>query len=107
MKRPFTKKELQAQLERQVKAYLEHGGNIEQIQRGESGLDHAKPWINPFTNSEQESKKTRTPVPEIVAAIDARKTKSVSQAPKNTKHPRKKWILDDFGEPVRWVWSDQ
>jgi len=105
MKPVRSKKDAQADLERQVAAYLSHGGNISQVDRGISGLDHDKPWINPFKNSESEKAQERTPVPDVVAAIDARKHPAKKLAAKRQRQT-KKWIYDDFGEPVRWVWSD-
>jgi hypothetical protein len=105
MKPARTKKDIQADLERQVQAYLSHGGNIDQVERGQSGLNHEKPWINPFKSTESEKSPSRTPVPDVVAAIDARKNAKKKPPPKR-RRPEKVWILDDFGEPVRWVWSD-
>ncbi|MDX1341682.1 hypothetical protein [Reinekea sp. G2M2-21] len=106
MKPVRTKKDLQADLQAQVEAFLSHGGNIRQVERGQSGLSHEKPWINPFKSGETEKAASRTPLPDVVAAIDARKQSKKKPTPKRRK-PEKIWILDDFGEPVRWVWSDQ
>lgn len=106
MKHVPSKKELQAELDKQVRDFVEHGGNIDQVERGQTGLDREKPWVNPFKSTEGEKSQSRTPVPEVVAAIDARKSAPKKPKPKHRK-PSKKWILDDFGEPVRWVWSDQ
>ena len=105
MKPVRSKKELHADLEKQVQAFLEHGGEIDVVERGKSGLPHEKPWINPFKSGDSEQAQTRTPIPEVVAAIEARKRAKKKPAPKIRK-PEKQWILDDFGEPVRWVWKD-
>lgn len=107
MKPPRTKKDIQAELEKEVEAYLNCGGNIQQVERGESGLDHNKPWINPFQSGESEKPATRTPVPDVVAAIDARKNAKKTKTTPKRRKPEKVWIYDDFGEPVRWVWADQ
>jgi len=105
MKVVRTKKDIQADLEAQIQAYLTHGGNIKEVERGKSGLSHEKPWINPFKTGESEKAPSRTPIPDVVAAIDARKQAKKKPVHKRRK-PEKVWILDDFGEPVRWVWSD-
>lgn len=106
MKSVLSKKDIQADLEEQVRDYLRHGGNINEVERGKSGLNHDKPWINPFKSGDSEKPQSRTPVPDVVAAIDARKQSKKRPVGKRNR-PEKKWILDDFGEPVRWVWADQ
>lgn len=106
MKPIRSKKDIQSELEQQVQAFVANGGNISQIERGQSGFSHEKPWINPFKSGESEKSQSRTPVPDVVAAIDARKGPKKVKPKRNAK-PTKKWILDDFGEPVRWVWSDE
>lgn len=105
MKRPIDKKDIRRDLESQVDAFLREGGQIKPIERGETGLDRNKPWSNPFQSGQShEPPKERTPVPEVVAAIESRKHKE-NRKVKN-KGPRKVWIYDDFGEPVRWVWKE-
>lgn len=106
MKPIRTKQDLQSELDEQVRAFIEEGGNINQVERGKSGFSADKPWINPFQKTDSEKPATRTPVPEVVAAIDARKGPKKPKPAKRSK-PEKKWILDDFGEPVRWVWADE
>lgn len=107
MKRPPSKKDIRHDLEDQVEAFLREGGEIEWVDRGRSGLEANKPWSNPFHASpSDEPKSSRTPVPEVVAAIDSRKQKKPPQTTRNQRRPRKQWIYDDFGEPVRWVWKE-
>lgn len=106
MKPPRSKRDIQSDLENQIAQYLQSGGDIKEVERGESGLDHAKPWINPFKSGDTPTgPEPRTPVPDVVAAIDARKQPQ-KDAQNHRKRPHKKWIYDDFGEPIRWVWSD-
>lgn len=105
MKRAQTKKEIQMALEAQIKAYLSCGGDIKQVNRGESGLSHDKPWINPFKSKSTEPIQTRTPLQDVVASIDARKSAN-KKTSTHRQRKVKKWIMDDFGEPLRWVWSD-
>ncbi len=105
MKRPPTKKDIRQDLERQVQDYLREGGEITSVAQGTTGLDNRRPWSHPFqAGSGSEPRQERTPVPEVVAAIEARKHKHRPE-PKR-RRPRKQWIYDDFGEPVRWVWKD-
>jgi hypothetical protein len=43
----------------------------------------------------------------VVSALDSRKKKKTPSKPiKASKRPKKKLIYDDFGEPVREVWTD-
>jgi hypothetical protein len=105
VKRPVNKKDIRKDLETEVEAFLRQGGEIKPIERGETGLDRNKPWSNPFQSGQsQEGPKERTPVPEVLAAIDARKHKEIKKA--KNRGPTKVWIYDDFGEPVRWVWKE-
>ena len=56
-----------------------------------------------------EPKSQRTLVPEVVAAIEARRQKKFSRKPARKgriAQPRRKVIYDDFGEPLRRVWVD-
>lgn len=105
VKRPIDKKDIRRDLESQVDAFLREGGQIKPIERGETGLDRNKPWSNPFQSGQsQEPPRERTPVPEVVAAIESRKHKESRKV--KSKGPKKVWIYDDFGEPVRWVWKE-
>ena len=55
-------------------------------------------------------KSPRTPVPEVVAAIEARRLAKKSRAPQRQRrlpHPRRKVIYDDFGEPLRRIWQEE
>jgi len=105
VKKPVNKKDVRKDLESQVDAFLREGGAIEPIERGETGLDRNKPWSNLFQSGQnQEPPKERTPIPEVMAAIDSRKHKEVKKA--KSRGPQKVWIYDDFGEPVRWVWKE-
>lgn len=106
MKQTPTKKDIRQDLQQQVDAFLREGGEIEWVDRGRTGLERNKPWHNPFHAApSDEPKSTRTPVPDVVAAIESRKQKKPVPAPK-ARRPRKEWIYDDFGEPVRWVWKE-
>jgi len=110
MKKLVSKAEVRQQLEQQVKSYLEHGGNVQSVPRGTTGRD---PQARPTYLSGglfNEPRGTRTPVPEVVAAIEERRSQMIKRSPvkKRSRLParRRKVIYDDFGEPLRHVWVD-
>jgi len=105
IKRP-TKAELRDQLNRHVEAFLEHGGEIKEVQQGASGLVDGK--FDTRRHSYNQPPQPRTPVPEVVAAIDGRKQskRSKSSATSRRRQPRYKTIYDDFGEPLRRIRVD-
>ncbi|ACE83142.1 hypothetical protein [Cellvibrio japonicus] len=103
MKPTKTRRELHNELEEQVREYLRTGGKVNEVPRGLSGRPYAQsPLISIFEGTSHED---RTPVPEVVAAIEARKK---PQAPARQRKPRphKRVILDDFGQPLRWEWVE-
>lgn len=98
-----TRRQLHQELEAQIREYLDNGGSVNEVPRGLSGrVDANGPLVALF---EGESSEDRTPVPEVVAAIEARKKPASSLRPKKPR-PRKKVILDDFGQPLRWEWVE-
>ena len=101
MKRPPNKADIRAELERQLADYRSSGGAINEIPRGVSGrYDNQNPFSQlPDLPRPQE----RTPVNDVVQALDARKHPNKS---KPGKRPKKKLLRDDFGEPLRWVWEE-
>ncbi|WP_044619762.1 hypothetical protein [Gynuella sunshinyii] len=101
-KRP-TKKELREHLEQEVEKFLSQGGEVKNIENGKSGDNVLNPWSIPlqFNGTREE----RHPVGDLLKKIDARKRKSPPPPQKSRHKPRKHWIYDDFGEPVRWVWK--
>lgn len=89
--------------------FLKGGGLVTEIPQGISGREPGDPAL--FLNRQlfAEPKSTRTPVPEVVAAIEARRLEKYSRKPQRQRrlpHPRRKIIYDDFGEPLRRVWSE-
>lgn len=102
MKPTKTRREMHQELEQQITDYLQSGGQVQEVPRGLSGrADATGPLVNIFDGSSHED---RTPLPEVVAAIEARK-KPGSDKP-HKKRPRKRVILDDFGQPLRWEWVE-
>ncbi len=102
MKPTKTRREMHQELEQQVTNYLSAGGQVLEVARGISGRADAQgPLVSIFDGQGHED---RTPLPEVVAAIEARKK---PQASKHSKpRPRKRIILDDFGQPLRWEWAE-
>jgi len=110
LKKPVTKEDVRAALEQETARFLQRGGAVENVPRGVSGKDPGDPPI--FLNRRLfvEPPAPRTPVPEVVAAIEARRrlpprrnqTRKRSRLPQ----PRRKIIYDDFCEPLRKVWVD-
>lgn len=99
-----TRRQLHQELEQQVQDFLNKGGHVNEVPRGLSGrLDTNGPLISIFDGNGQED---RTPLPEVVAAIEARKKPQLAQKLKKPR-PRKKVILDDFGQPLRWEWVEE
>ncbi|CAK9051888.1 Autoinducer 2 sensor kinase/phosphatase LuxQ, partial [Durusdinium trenchii] len=100
-------KDLQRQrLKRQTDEYLARGGRIRQIDAGTSGEPDNSPRRR--TMVFEGTRTPRTYVPEVVAAIEARRKlkRQARPARRLEKRPRKKMIYDDFGEPLRWEWTD-
>ncbi len=111
LKKPVSKAEIRAQLERETKRFLEGGGEVDRIPRGISGKDPGEPPL--FLNRRLfvEPRTQRTLVPEVVAAIEARRKEKFKRSPQRKRsrlpQPRRKVIYDDFGEPLRKVWVDE
>ncbi|NVK43099.1 MAG: hypothetical protein HWE39_17780 [Oceanospirillaceae bacterium] len=106
IKRP-SKSEQHRELERLTAEYLNKGGKITQVEQGETGLVNGAFGKQMFTLSEP--KQSRTAVPEVLAAIDARRKAKSARAEAGTRRrrPKKQVIYDDFGEPLRVVWVDK
>ena len=100
-----TKSQLRRQLQQQVDNYLKQGGEIQQIPRGISGRENSHESLpTVFFN---QPKAERTPVPEVLAALDARRQKKPSPQKTSRCQPKETLIYDDFGEPIRRVWQDK
>jgi hypothetical protein len=104
MKPTKTRRQLQGELEQQIQDFLTQGGAVNEVPRGISGRPYGNgPLISIFDGNSQDN---RTPLPEVVAAIEARKKPHVNLKPYKPR-PRKKVILDDFGQPLRWEWVEE
>lgn len=111
MKKPVSKSDIRAELERQTERFLKRGGEVENVPRGLSGKDPGEAPM--FLNRRLfvEPRTSRTLVPEVVAAIEARRQERFKRKPERKRSrlpkPRRKIIYDDFGEPLRKVWVDE
>ena len=111
MKKPPSKTDLRARLARQTAAFLSSGGTVTELGQGESAYDKTDvPPAAPLFEARPASNATRTPLTEVIAALEARraakrsKTKVVRRkAPKR----RKQVVYDDFGEPLRVTWMEE
>lgn len=107
MKRPPDKSDLRRELEAATKQYLRGGGHVTEVPQGRSAYhDNVPP---PYLTDRvfTKPKQSRTPVPEVVAAIEARRGNKKTAVKRRTKKPQSKVLYDDFGEPLRHVWVDE
>ena len=111
MKKTVSKADIRHELLTETERFLAQGGQVETIAQGISGKDPGDPPV--FLNRRlfMEPKAQRTPVPEVVAAIEARRKEKLSRKPQRKSRrlarPRRKTIYDDFGEPLRRVWVEE
>jgi hypothetical protein len=111
LKKPVSKADESARLQREMERFLNRGGEVERVPTGVSGKDPGDPPL--FLNRRLfvEPPLPRTPIPEVVAAIEARRRLKPQRGPVRKKsrlpQPRRKIIYDDFGEPLRKVWVDE
>lgn len=104
MKKPPTKKELRKELDQQIEAFLNQGGEVEAVKKGQSRYHGSIPPA--FNHSFSSSPQKRTLINNVVENLDARK--KAKQAPQKAtpKQAKRVLIYDDFGEPLRWVWQE-
>lgn len=105
MKRLITKAEIRSDMEKQIADYLHKGGTVAEVERGVSGHNTNAP-LKPDNTHFQQPKLGRTYVPDVIAAIDARRKPNPEKLKPVKRKPFKKVIYDDFGEPLRWEWVE-
>lgn len=105
MKKLLTKAELRAQLEQEMEAYLDRGGAIRSIDQGVSGREIGAPFRPATRELFVEPRAERTQIPEVIAALEARR-RPPRRPEGKARRRRVVTIYDDFGEPLRRVWSD-
>lgn len=104
MKPLQSKSQQRSQLEQEVQQYLEQGGEVTQVPKGSSGNMNNTNLFRSATTIDPKAK--RTPLTEVVKALDERKTKKSTPSEYKRRKPKKRLIVDDFGDPVRWVWDE-
>ena len=107
MKRPVTKADIRVDINRQIAEYLSRGGKAVQVERGVSGRNGADAPLKSSGAVFQQPRTERTYVPEVIAAIDARRNAKPLKHKTPKPKPRKKIVYDDFGEPLRWEWVEE
>lgn len=96
-------------IRQQMDEYLARGGRVRTVPPGTSGEDDNSPRRVHQRSFTPKAPATRTPLPEVVAAIEARKkARKQTATTKRTlrRQPRRRMVYDDFGEPLRWEWVD-
>lgn len=106
MKKLPTKAELRAQLEQEMAQYLHKGGAIERVDQGVSGREISAPMRPATRELFSEPRAERTQIPEVIAALESRRKPARKESGRPRKRQRSKIIYDDFGEPLRRVWSE-
>lgn len=109
LKKIVSKADIRDKLLQEIERFLEQGGSVNEIPCGISGKDPGDPPL--FLNRRLfvEPRSPRTPIPEVVAAIEARrlqKFRHKSPQKRRLPSPRRKILYDDFGEPLRRIWSE-
>lgn len=107
VKKLITKANIRTEIDQQILDFLEQGGKVNEIERGISGRENANGPQRPDNNAFQQPKAERTYVPEVIAAIDARRNQKPEKKKTGQSRPKKKIIYDDFGEPLRWEWVEE
>jgi hypothetical protein len=107
-KRKNSKADLRSELEQATQQFLHGGGAVTEIPTGTSAWvpGSRPPPAQPlFTQPREE----RTPLTEVVVALEERRAaQRARRTPTRTRKvkAKQKVIYDDFGEPLRKVWSD-
>ncbi len=111
MKKQQSKAEIRAHLEREMSLYERDGGTVTKVPRGISGNDATQPTAPGTRRLFLEPSAKRTHVPEVVAAIEARRKEKLVHKPRpalnRAPKRRQKTIYDDFGEAIRTVWVEE
>lgn len=105
MKPLKTKDQVRAEIEKQIDTYIDHGGAVTAVDRGISGREVT---TAPPTPVNFDGPKTdRTPVNDVVAAIESRRKPTPAPKASRRRSPKRKMVLDDFGQPLRWEWVEE
>ncbi|MYM64270.1 hypothetical protein [Pseudomaricurvus sp. HS19] len=100
-----TKAQIREEIENQIQAYLDLGGEVARFQPGHSGRDSNEPLPKPPHIERNPEPQARTPVLSEIQAIEARRQrkKAVPNRRRRRDSEKKTLLTDDFGEPLRWI----
>ncbi|MEJ6541255.1 MAG: hypothetical protein QNL94_12780 [Halioglobus sp.] len=110
LKKLTTKADIRDELFEETQRFLKAGGAVNEIAQGISGKNPGDPAVFLNRTLFAEPKSPRTPVPEVVAAIEARRIQKIRHKPRfksRTPSRQRKIIYDDFGEPLRRIWQEE
>jgi len=109
VKKPPSKTDLREKLVAQTAAFLSAGGTVRQFSAGESAYDRDTPA--PPTPLFEARSGSRTPLTDVIAALDARRANKKRQRTRVVRRRspkrRKQTLYDDFGEPLRVIWVEE
>tara|TARA_B100000767_G_scaffold273761_1_gene304859 strand:+ start:808 stop:1131 length:324 start_codon:yes stop_codon:yes gene_type:complete len=100
-----SKADLRDELDAQLDKFLDKGKNIAQIPRGVSSRDGANKPLKADTWQMESEKTEWTFLPEVVDSLEKRRQVKTIKREKQSR-PKRKLIYDDFGEPLRWIWTE-
>lgn len=97
------KEALRKEMDELIAAFEREGGQVKRIERGVSGYEHNLPPSQESFHFIPSDHPNRTDLSPLIKVIDQRRHPQKIMP----KKPKKILLKDDFGEPLRWVWSDQ
>lgn len=105
---PPSKAAVRRELEQAMQQFLHKGGEVNNVPVGVSAWEPGTrpPPSRPLFAQPPDE---RTPVPEVVATIEARREamKERRKPPTGRRSRRRRQVIyDDFGEPLRHVWVE-
>lgn len=106
---PVSKAAMRRELEQAMEQFLHKGGEVSNVPVGVSAWEPGTrpPPSRPLFAQPPDG---RTPVPEVVATIEARreamKERRKPPSGRQRSRRRKQVIYDDFGEPLRHIWIE-
>jgi len=106
MKQQKSKKAQRSELAQLVQDFVKSGGEVVNVPSGTSGNTQNQNLFR--QRGEVEPKSERTPLTDVVKTLEERKSSKNDQKNTSTqrRRPKKRLIVDDFGDPVRWVWEE-
>lgn len=104
MKKLPNKSDIRAEIEASIEDFIAHGGEVKEVPRGQSAWQPGQ-GRHPSQYSDK-PRQTQTFVPDIIAAIEARRKPQAPAKDEKPRKPEKRLVLDDFGEPLRWEWVE-